>query len=83
MSRHAGTRSAGYNFYFSSNSLELTLSALGKSWSFHLFPLFDLVSYHPKHFLWQVLGGLVGHESQADSERWRAGWVWMDPTGTP
>ena len=53
---------------------------LGKSWSVHLFPFFDLVSYHPKHFLWQVLAGLVGRETQADSQRWRVGWVWTEPT---
>ncbi len=53
---------------------------LGKSWSFHLFPLIDLVSYHPKHFLWQVLAGLVAHETQAESERWKVGYIWLDPT---
>ena len=55
-------------------------TALGPSWSFHLFPLFDLASYHPKHFLWQVFAGLLGHETQADSQRWRIGWNWTEPT---
>ena len=53
---------------------------LGRSWSFHLFPLIDLVSYHPKHFLWQVLAGLLAHETQAESERWKVGYIWLDPT---
>jgi hypothetical protein len=53
---------------------------LGPSWGFHFFPFVDLVSYHPDHFLWQVLLGALGRETQADSARWRVGWVWTEPT---
>ena len=43
----------------------------------HVFPLVDLVSYHPQHFLWQVLGGLVGSEREGDMRTAnRFGWVW-------
>ncbi len=55
-------------------------SSLGPSWSLHVFPLLDLASYHPQHFLWQVFAGMVGHESLANSDRWRIGWVWTDPS---
>jgi hypothetical protein len=56
----------------------------GRSWAFHLFPLFDVASYHPEHLLWQVFGGLVGHEAQSGSERWRVGWAWtQSPRPTP
>ena len=51
----------------------------GPSWSLHVFPLVDLVSYHPQHFLWQVLGGLVGSEREGDMHRNRFVWVWTDP----
>ena len=58
-------------------------TALGKSWSFHLFPLVDLVSYHPKHFLWQIFAGLVGRETQGDSHAWKLGWTLLTPTKPP
>ena len=53
---------------------------LGPSWGFHFFPFVDLVSYHPDHFLWQVLLGALGRETQAHSARWRVGWVWTEPS---
>ncbi|MBI3724151.1 hypothetical protein HY251_09400 [bacterium] len=52
----------------------------GSSWSFHLFPLFDLGSDSSEHFRWQVLGGLVGHERSGSLHRWRVGFVWTDPS---
>ncbi len=52
---------------------------LGPKWSFHFFPLLDLASYHPGHFLWQILTGLIGREVQGDSARWRTFWVWNSP----
>jgi hypothetical protein len=54
-------------------------SKLGPSWSFHFFPLLDLASYNPNHFLWQVLTGLVGGERQGELHRTRIVWVWTEP----
>lgn len=48
-------------------------------WSFHLFPLLSLASYHPDHFKWQLLTGLVGRERDAEKQRWRAAWAWTRP----
>jgi hypothetical protein len=55
------------------------MSSLGPSWSLHVFPFFDLASYHPGHFLWQVLAGVLGREVQGELERWRFGWIWTEP----
>ncbi|MHB8878596.1 MAG: hypothetical protein ACYC8T_33270, partial [Myxococcaceae bacterium] len=54
-------------------------TALGPSWSFHLFPFVDLASYNPEHFLWQVLAGMVGGEQQGNLHRSRIAWVWTEP----
>ena len=29
---------------------------------------------------WGVLAGLLAHETQAESERWKVGYIWLDPT---
>ncbi len=51
----------------------------GESWSYHLFPLVDVESYHPDHLRWQVLTGALGRERQGERERWRLAWIWTQP----
>ena len=54
-------------------------SEAGPSSSLHVFAFFDVASYNPGHALGQVFGGLVGHERQRTSGRWRFLWLWGDP----
>jgi hypothetical protein len=50
------------------------------AWSFHFVPLVDLARYNPRHFKWQLLLGLLGHESEGPLGRWRIFYVWTEPS---
>jgi len=49
-------------------------------WAFHFFPLLSLSRFGPQHFKWQVLTGLLGREHDQARSRWRALWIWTDPS---
>jgi hypothetical protein len=54
--------------------------AFAAAWSVHVFPLLELARYHPGHFKWQILLGLLGHERDGARRRFRFVYFWTDPS---